>query len=308
MESKVYYEIKKESIEKNILDKDIKEQIFDKIKNFSEENILNAATHDKKNIGGKITPFGIMANHMYDFVKCEKYNGSIFFSLWNPHGDNELKYNKNNEYQGFDQINQRNKEGLFNGEIILNFDNFFLSFQRLVYQNKLELKNMNKKKKYEGFLDPYKKSLIMMLFGNDINYIIASILTKFDENKSRNINEIVSDIISEIKSEAKVEKEEIKEEEEEENIFHNDWLLTDWDDIKKDIINESKDIMNKKIKSNLYTSNKEEIIKILIQENKNKNKFIDIDYSKINILNIKEKMQEINYEIKSIATNITEEY
>ena len=73
---------------------------------------------------------------MYDFLDYENQNDSLFFSLWNPHGMNELNDKYNNKYEGFDVINKRNKEGLFNGDIILNFDNFF--YLLVVYHIKIE--------------------------------------------------------------------------------------------------------------------------------------------------------------------------
>ena len=81
----VYAEVKKEAIEKNIIDKE-KEEIFDKIKKYSETNLINSATEDKKNIGEKTgrTHFGLIANHMYDFLDCKKHKDNIFFYLWNP--------------------------------------------------------------------------------------------------------------------------------------------------------------------------------------------------------------------------------
>ena len=65
--------------------------------------------------------------------------------------------------------------------------------------------------------------------------------------------------------------------------------------------------MTKKSKSNLNTTDKEEIIKILIEENKNKNEFI-VMFSKTNITILKEKLEEINKDIESIAKRIAEEY
>ena len=72
-------------------------------------------------------------------------------------------------------------------------------------------------------------------------------------------------------------------------------------------IKESEDIMTKKSKTNLNTIDKEEIIKILIKENENKNEFL-VMFSQTKEKFLKEKLQEINKEIELIAIKIAEEY
>jgi hypothetical protein len=52
---------------------------------------------------------------------------------------------------------------------------------------------------------------------------------------------------------------------------------------------------------------KKEIIKILIQENENKNEFL-VMFSQTKDIFLKEKLQEINKEIEPIAIKIAEEY
>ena len=229
-------------------------------------------SEDKNNIEEK-TSFGIFSNHRYDFLGCEKHNESLFFSLWNPHGNNKLEGNKNNQYQGFDEINKRNEEGLYNGNIILSFDRFFLSFKRMIYQNRDELFEMYKKYKSKGVLDylgtPYMRLILMMLFGPDINFIISLLLIRASINKGKSSKEILSDLLDEIKKDDNIEEEKM-------DRLQFLWFLSIWNDVKKDIIKESEDIMIRKSKSNLNTKDKEEIVKILIQENENKNEFIII--------------------------------
>ena len=55
-------------------------------------------------------------------------------------------------------------------------------------------------------------------------------------------------------------------------------------------IKESEDIMTKKSKTNLNTIDKEEIIKILIKENENKNEFL-VMFSQTKEKFLKEKLQ-----------------
>ena len=85
--------LKKEIIEKNKLDEKSKVEIFDKINNYLNENLINLSTADKS-FYGVINEFGIYANHRYDLVKCEKKNGALFFYTWNPHGNNPEKDEK----------------------------------------------------------------------------------------------------------------------------------------------------------------------------------------------------------------------
>ena len=190
-------EIKREIIEKKELKKESKEKIFNDIKEFSEKNLVNVGTEDEILIGEK-TLFGIYSNHMYDFLDCEKHNDSLFFSLWNPHGNNKLKGKENNNYQGFDEINKKNKKGLFNGNIILSFDNFFLSFHSIVYQNGDELLKMCHKYNCKGFLyllgKPPLNFIFMSQFGFDINFIITMLLIRSRINKGKTNKQILSEL------------------------------------------------------------------------------------------------------------------
>ena len=53
----------------------------------------------------------------------------------------------------YEKINDINFKGLRNGDIILNFDRFFISFRRLSYQNREEILKMNQKFKIKT-IDP----------------------------------------------------------------------------------------------------------------------------------------------------------
>lgn len=292
--SKIQKEVKKQAIENYKLDKEKKSKIFDEIKQFSKTNLFTLGTEPQCFIG-KINSFGIYGNHRYDFLDCEKHNESFFFSLWNPHGNNSsLK-----EYQGFDEINKRNKEGMINGNIILSFDGFFLSFKRMIYQNRDELLKMHKKYNNKGILDyslDYHMRLVLMsILGPDINFIITLLLIKKILTKGKNSKEIFSELLNKIKIEEKMDR------------FQIVWFLTIWNDLKKDIIKESEDIMINKSKTNLNTLDREEIKKILIQENEKKNEFLAM-FSKTNETFLKEYLQEINKEIESIAIKIAEDY
>ena len=286
-------ELKKEVIETNILDK---EKIFDDIKQFSKTNLFTLGAEPQAYIG-KINSFGIFGNHRYDFLDCEKHNESFFFSLWNPHGNNQLT-----EYEGFEEINKRNKEGMTNGNIILNFDGFFLSFKRMIYQNRDELLKMHKKYNSKGILDYlldyHKRIVLMTILGPDINFIISLVLIKQILNKGKDSKEIFSELLNEIRKDNKEEKID---------KFQIVWFLTIWNDLKKDIIKESENIMINTSKTNLNTIDRDEIIKILIQENENKNEFL-VMFSNTNEKFLKEKLKEINKEIETIAINIAEEY
>lgn len=57
-------------IKNNILEQFDKYEIFNKIKNISEKNLLTVGSVDLKMIQPK-THFGIYQNHIYDFINCE---------------------------------------------------------------------------------------------------------------------------------------------------------------------------------------------------------------------------------------------
>ena len=138
----------------------------------------------------------------------------------------------------------------------------------------------------------------MTILGPDINFIISLVLIKQILNKGKDSKEIFSELLNEIRKDNKEEKMD---------KFQIVWFLTIWNDLKKDIIKESENIMINKSKTNLNTLDREEIIKILIQENENKNEFL-VMFSNTNEKFLKEKLKEINKEIETIAINIAEEY
>ena len=217
-------EIKRQAIENNILNRG---KIFDEVKQFSKNNLFTLGTEPKSIIGDQ-NSFGIFGNHRYDFLDCEKHNESFFFSLWNPHGNNKIL----NEYEGFDEINKRNKEGRFNGNIILSFDGFFLSFKRIIYQNRDELLKMYKKYHSIGYLDFFlnyhMRMVLMTILGPDIIFIISLLLIKKNKEKGKNNKEIFAELLNGI-------RKDNKEKEEKMDKFQNLWFLSIWNDLKKDI-------------------------------------------------------------------------
>ena len=289
------YDLKKSIIEKKKLDEETKNNIYNTIKSILNDNLVNAGTENKKAYG-QINNFGIFANHRYDLLKCEKFNNSIFFHLWNPHGENQ----KENNFKGFESINKINKDGLNNGNITLDFDGFFLSFKRLIYQNKDKILTIYKQFEGKGILDalgmlPYDKILFMFIFGFDIDYGLSLLLLRSYLNKGKDIKTIFSDLMREIGSNKELNSQQ---------LF---WFLMFWEDSKKDIIKESEIVMKKKLKDKLDEKDINKIIQILMNENENSNDYFKM-ISKKNIYFLNQKLKELKKDIEPLARQLAEKY
>ena len=117
-----------------------------------------------------------------------------------------------------------------------------------------------------------------------------------NQNKKADIKKTLNEFIKEIEDSNKL------------NSSQMIWFLYMQDKIKNEIIKLSKEIMNKKINSNLISINKDEIIKILIEENNKYNEPLIKLSEKKNTNTLNEQLIEINKEIESIAKLIAEEY
>lgn len=139
LENLKLYFTKKELIENNFLEQSDKIEIF---KEFYNDLILNLITvgSDMDEIVDPETHFGIYGCHRYHFMNCVTENEKLFVYLWNPHGEN-MEANNNYE-ENFVNINEINLQGLKNGNIILSLERFFLSFRRILYQNREEILEM----------------------------------------------------------------------------------------------------------------------------------------------------------------------
>lgn len=255
-----YAKTKEQNIEgkskKNIIEEINKEQkteIFNEIKNLNKNNLITIGTEDKFD-SEEITKFGIYACHRYNLLDCKEFTGKdqksqYFFSLWNPHGNNPSVYKKDNSdniiidnnYKGFDEVNKLNKEGLENGNIILNFNRFFEAFYRFVYLNeqvilkiyeKLQEKlNTTKIKGYGTgekiylkdssiFYNEEVKNKFKNKFKDDIDYGLTLLFLNFDLKSNKNKKEILLELIE--------EKENVKTEEKKQNDYEKDNTKNKW--------------------------------------------------------------------------------
>jgi len=184
----IRYNIKNEIINENILNNDDKTVIFENIQNFSKENLFTLDTAKKPISKVDINKYGIWSDHSYDFISCEKNKENLFFSIWNPHGCNFMS--DNNKYEGFDEINEKNNKGKFNGDIILNFDRFFLSFLKIRYINRDEVRKIHNKYQSEDILDLlgitlYEKLMIFYKFGEHFDFVITLLLSRIYSNATK---------------------------------------------------------------------------------------------------------------------------
>lgn len=289
---------KKQIIEEKKLGEEAKNKIFNKIKNLISENLVNAGTEDKSVYGQK-NDYGIWANHRYDLLKCEKFNNTFFFHLWNPHGKNR----KENKYQEFDNINKINKDGLKNGNITLDFDGFFLSFKRLICQNKEQILSVYKQFEGKGILDalgilPFEKLLFMYLFAFNLDYGLTLLLFNFYLNKGKDIQKIFQELMIETNN-FKWMIEGLKGQQ---LFFYRRFLNI----IVNVIIKESEKIMKKKSEDNLEETDIDKIMVILLDENEKSNFFFKMKKINCNLLN--KLLTEIKKDIKPIARQIAEKY
>ena len=291
--------LKKQIIEEKKLDEEAKNKIFNKIQNLLSENLVNAGTEDKSVYGQK-NDYGIWANHRYDLLKCEKLNNSFFFHLWNPHGKNT----KENKYKGFDNINKINKDGLTNGNITLDFDGFFLSFKRLIYQNKQHILTVYNQFECKGILDafgmlPKEKLLFMYLFFFNLDYGLTLLLFSRYRNKGKDIQKIFQELMKETNN----IKGMIKVLNGQQLWFYMMFL----DKIKNVIIKESEKVMKKKSEDNLEETDIDIIMEILLDENEKSNDFFKM-IKKINCDLLNNILTEIKKDIEPIARQIAEKY
>ena len=142
---------------------------------------------------------GISYGHRYDFIEFKKIKENLFFYLWNPHGRNPdiIK----NKYKEFEEIYKINEKGIFNGDIILNFDEFFLSFRRIIYIDRDQLIKTYEKYRTKGIYEllgitPYQR-ILLLLFGDRIDIIITLLLIRINQ-KNADIKESLNEFIKEI--------------------------------------------------------------------------------------------------------------
>ena len=206
----------------------------------------------------------------------------------------------NNKYEGFDEINEKNNKGKFNGDIILNFDRFFLFFLKIIYINRDEVRKIHNKYQSEDILDLlgitlYEKLMIFYKFGEHFDFVITLLLSRIYSNATTNKKEFLKKMLKEQDNSKELNEYQIL-------YFFNLWIK-----INNEIIKSSKEIMNKKMEDDFNTTNIEEIVKILIEENEKSNKYLII-FSQINSNILNKKLEEIKKEIESNARKLAEEY
>ena len=286
---------KKIIYERNYLNYSDKYEIFNEIKNDSDIKLIRMGSEIKKCINPE-NNFGVYGNHRYDFIKCIKEKENLFFHLWNPHGQNPNL--DNNTYDSkFEEINKINLEGLKNGNIILNFDRFCLSFRRIVYQKKEDIRKMyNKFKTKDAFdaLGIVERHLFFNIFGFPFEFGLTLLWLRIYHSKGKDNKTNFIDLLNEIGSNKEINKEQLL------------WFLFIWNKIKNEIIKESENIMNKKIK-NINEKDSQKIINMLYEENEKSNIYlIPILKSQSKFLN--EKLDEIRKELEPFIKKIIEKY
>ena len=292
------YLIKKLLIDGDYLDKSDKEKIFEEIKKEKENKLFRAGSEHEKIIEPR-TSYGVWGSHMYDFINCEKINENLFFYLWNPHGKNPNT--ENNYYnKSFQKVNEKNKNGLKNGDIVLNFDGFFLSFRSIIYQNKEEILKVYEQFKTKDIFEKFglTSNLFFHLFGYNFDFFLSLLWLNIFQNKGKDNKTIFFNLMEEIGSNvpnSEMNKSQIL-------IF-----IYLWKSIKENIIKESENIMKEKINKNINENDLDKIIKILKEENENNNEYFKIMSSK-NIKYLNEKLDEIRKELEPIARKIAEKY
>ena len=224
--------LKEEIINDDILDSNNKEKIFDELNEDLENNLVTIGSELN------ITPlkyFGIWRNHRYDFLKCKKFNQNFYFYLWNPHGVNEV-YDKK-----FKEKNPDDKDELKDGELILNFKGIFLPFQKIIYQNRKELLEINKNYKQKNdVIDLLEKGssplppILINYFSNNIGFWLPFLWLRINKNKDKNNESTLSDLIDELHNKETMNFEQIL------------WFQYFWKSMKPEIVEESEKTMKKK--------------------------------------------------------------
>ena len=263
-----------------------KYEIFNEIKNDADLNLIRVSSENKMCIEPK-SHFGIYGNHMYDYVNGIKENENLFFHLWNPHGENP-NYNNNNYNTEFKDINKINLDGLKNGNIILSFDRFILSFRRISYQSKEDIRKI-----YNKF-NPINTFILFRLLGYDWDFLITFIWIRIYLSKGKDNKTLFNDLVNEIGEKKEISKEKII------------WFLYIWNELKDEIIKESESIMRKKL-NDIKDGDLEKIKNLLYEENEKSNTYLS-RISKSQIELIKEKLEEIRKELEPFIKKITEEF
>ena len=272
-----------------------KYEIFNEIKNESDISLVRMDSEDEILVNPE-THFGIWGNHRYDFIKCIKKDENLFFHLWNPHGNNPDE--NNNIYNSeFKDINKINSDGINNGNIILSFDRFILPFERIAYQNKKDIKKMYNKFKTQGAFDAIyivHKYFFIQMFGHNYEIWLTLIWLKIYHSKGKDIKTIFFDLMKEIDSKIEISIDQLL------------WFLYIWNALKKEIIKESEDIMNKKM-NNIGEIDSEKIKDILYEENEKANIYL-IHIVKSQNSFIKERLTEIREELEPFIKNLIEKH
>ena len=309
----------------NEINKEKKEEIFKKLEKIIDENLVMTGSQpfDGSN------SLGIIGHHRYCIMNYKTYKNKNFFGLWNPHGKNPKIKQPNLEpsqgiytyiwttikswftkifsktdinylyYDGQNEINNKNKLGIDNGEIFLCFEHFFMSFERIYFQNKEDLKNSKKIRRESIFssffkINPIWQFLLFNIYRIDIRFLIPMILI-LNFGKKENNDQYLTKI--------EEEKEDINELSDDDEIQlsveEDNNSLSNWVNVKEEIIKESKRIIKEKLKEDLDTINLNEFKNLLYDICKEKNKYYKI------ILKYKEKipdekLSEINLEIERI--------
>ena len=282
-----------------ILPKEDKNKIFTKINDFSKENIMTVGTPDKYK-EGKINKYGVVSNHKYDYIKGvilksnDNKNEDFFFQLWNPHGGNknpesmgfslmnlisyylmwlwgkDEKLPGKYKYEGFDNVNKLNENGFNTGDIYLNFERFFYSFERFSYQNRKKVsENYAKYHKNDDLLKLFNLNIFILYFCKSLffqrpDYFLAKIMMELHKNDDKKSENIIKEIIKEEENNflSQTSSDEGKE---------NLELINE--EIKNEILKNSKELMNEKIKG-LNINDEEKLSKELIDYNKNTNEYL----------------------------------
>ena len=326
-------EFKKGNYEKtekvlNEMNEEAKNEIFIKLTKKIDENIVTAGSQTFKN--GKINSFGIIGKHRYDVMNYKSYKN--FIALWNPHGNNPVPkkpvsappkncsiqsflrntcnflFNESDNcdtylyYKGYDEINKKNESGIDNGELFLSFEHFFMSFNRIYCQNKEELKNILKIKR-ENIIDSFMKKnpivtfLFFYIFRMNMPLFLSMIIGNqficdkyfIELGAKANIDELIDN-----------DESQLSEEE-------DNFCLSQFDNIKEEIIKESNCINKEKSEEDLGSTDLNQVKKILYDNYKDKNNYYKF-ILKYNKLIPKEKLDEINSEIESIYNKEAIEY
>ena len=293
-----YFENLKKFYTKNIISKNQylnysdKYEIFNEIKNESDINLVRINSENSLLVG-PITHFGIFGNHRYDYIKGIKHDENLFFHIWNPHGKNPKI---NNDYE-FKDINKINSDGINNGDIVLSFDKFIVTFEKIVYQNKKEIKKMYDKFKTKDSFDSLgviNTHLFLKMFGCRLDFWLTILWLRIYHSKEKDNKTIFYDLMKELDSTKKINMEQLI------------WFLYIWNILKKEIIKESEDIMSKKL-NNICEIDLEKIKDILYEENEKTNIYL-IHIAKSQDSFIKEKLTQLREELEPFIKTLIEKY